>query len=86
MTTATPEQVRKITGYEPGAVSPFGLRHPVRTLADRNILSQDVISLGAGIPNAGVILKRDDLLQALQLELGDFRAAGVDEVDSESAS
>lgn len=72
ITTATSEQVQEVTGYTPGAVSPFGLSSPLRTLADRNILTHKRISLGAGIPNAGVILKRDDLMKVLDLEIGDF--------------
>jgi Cys-tRNA(Pro)/Cys-tRNA(Cys) deacylase len=72
ITTATSKQVLEVTGYAPGAVSPFGLANPIRILADRSILTYEKISLGAGIPNAGVILKREDLLHALDLELGDF--------------
>jgi Cys-tRNA(Pro)/Cys-tRNA(Cys) deacylase len=72
MTTATPEEVRNVTGYETGAVSPFGLPQPLRLLADRRILTHEDISIGAGIRNAGVILKRQDLLDVLEPELGDF--------------
>jgi Cys-tRNA(Pro)/Cys-tRNA(Cys) deacylase len=72
ITTATSEQVRDVTGYPPGAVSPFGLSSHIRILADRSILTHEQISLGAGIPNAGVILKLDDLLKVLDLEMGDF--------------
>lgn len=72
ITTATSQQVLEVTGYAPGAVSPFGLASPLRILADESILAHEQISLGAGIPNAGIILKRDDLLHALDLELEDF--------------
>ena len=72
MTTATADEVRRATGYEPGAVSPFGLPGPLRILADRSVLVWEILSLGAGIGDAGVILKRDDLLRALMLEVGDF--------------
>jgi Cys-tRNA(Pro)/Cys-tRNA(Cys) deacylase len=72
ITTATPEQVQAITGYSPGAVSPFGLSSSLRILADQSLLDHEVISLGAGIPNAGVILKSDDLLSALEIEMGDL--------------
>jgi Cys-tRNA(Pro) deacylase len=72
ITTATSEQVRDVTGYPPGAVSPFGLSSPIRVLADRSILTHEWISIGAGIPNAGIILKREDLMKGLDLEMGDF--------------
>ena len=77
MTTATPEEVRNVTGYETGAVSPFGLLQPLRVMVDRRILVHDEISIGAGIRNAGVILKRQDLLDALEPEMGDFGELGT---------
>ena len=70
--SATAEEVQQATGYEPGAVSPFGLAHPLRLLADRSVLAPEDLSVGAGIRNAGVILQRDDLLRALTPEIGDF--------------
>jgi prolyl-tRNA editing enzyme YbaK/EbsC (Cys-tRNA(Pro) deacylase) len=73
MTTATSDEVEEVTGFETGAVSPFGLPNPLRLLADRKILDHDEISIGAGIRNAGVIMKRQDLVDALPLELGDFK-------------
>jgi Cys-tRNA(Pro) deacylase len=72
LTTATAEEVVQVTGYEPGAVSPFGIRSPLRLIADRGVLAHEVLSIGAGIRNAGIILRRDDLLRALQPEIGDF--------------
>ncbi len=72
MTTATSQEVLEVTGYVTGAVSPFGLPQPVRLLADEKIFVHEEISIGAGIRNAGVILKRQDLLDALDPEIGDF--------------
>ena len=72
LTTASQEEVLEVTGYEPGAVSPFGLRSPLRIVADRSVLAHEALSIGAGIRNAGIILRRDDLLRALQPETGDF--------------
>lgn len=74
VTTADADEVRSVTGYEPGAVSPFGLPAKLRILADPCLRLQDVVSLGAGIRNAGVILKRRDLERALELEWVDLRA------------
>ncbi len=69
ITTASREQVLAATGYPPGAVSPFGLPHPLRILADREILLNETLSLGAGVPNTGLILSRDDLLAVVQPEI-----------------
>ncbi len=79
LTTASAEQVERETGYPPGAVSPFGLPRPMRLLADRSLLDLETISLGAGVPNAGVVLARADLFATLEIELGDFRAPKMSE-------
>jgi prolyl-tRNA editing enzyme YbaK/EbsC (Cys-tRNA(Pro) deacylase) len=72
ITTASPSKVLEVTGYEPGAVSPYGLRQPIRMLADRKLMDYDALSIGAGIRNAGVVLARQDLERTLSLEFGDF--------------
>jgi Cys-tRNA(Pro) deacylase len=74
VTTARPREVEQITGYPTGAVSPFGLETTVRLLADESIQDNELISLGAGIRNAGIIMQSSALLQNLQPELGDFTA------------
>jgi len=73
LTTASPDEVRQVTGYPPGAVTPFGLPHPVRLLADQALLQLDRVSVGAGIHNAGVILHGEDMLRALRPEIADFQ-------------
>jgi Cys-tRNA(Pro) deacylase len=65
VTTATEEEVRRVTGYEIGAVSPFGLPQPVRVLVDESVTTQSEVSIGSGVRGVAVILKTDDLLRAL---------------------
>lgn len=72
ITTATADQVLELTGYVLGAVSPIGLPNPLKVLADRSILNLEILSLGAGVRNAGVILKRVDLLRVIDVEMGEF--------------
>ncbi len=72
LTTATPEEVVQVTGYHPGTVSPLGLRRSVRILADRRLLRQNRVSIGAGIPNAGVELPTADLIRLTGAELVDL--------------
>ena len=72
LTTASVDEVETVTGYAPGAVSPYGLRREVRILADRRMTDQTTVSIGAGIRNAGVLLQTHDLLRTLEPELGDF--------------
>lgn len=70
LTTASREEVLSVTGYELGAVSPFGLPQPVPVLVDESVLGPRELSIGSGVRGVTVILKRDDLLRALQ-SLGD---------------
>jgi prolyl-tRNA editing enzyme YbaK/EbsC (Cys-tRNA(Pro) deacylase) len=72
ITTASPSEVHEATGYDPGAVSPYGLRNPMRILADRGLQAHERLSVGSGIRNAGVLLARQDLERTLPLEFGDF--------------
>lgn len=73
LTMATTDEVLRITGYEPGAVSPFGLSTPVRMLIDQSLLSLEEISLGSGARGVAIILQSKDFLRALdQYELGSF--------------
>jgi len=65
LTMATAEEVLQVTGYRIGTVSPFGLRQPMPILVDRTVLNETVVSIGAGVPNTGIILLTEDLLRAL---------------------
>lgn len=61
---AAPETVLEISGYEVGAMPPFGHREPLKTLVDRKVLSYSVAYAGGGADNALVRLNPQDLLQA----------------------
>ncbi len=76
ITLAGADEVRRVTGFELGAVSPFGLATPLRILADTCLRELDVISLGAGMRAAGIILRRVDLERALAVEWADLREDG----------
>jgi len=65
LTTATADEVRAVTGYEIGAVSPFGLPRPVRVLLDESVLGEEEGSIGSGERGTTVILRTADLRRAL---------------------
>jgi Cys-tRNA(Pro)/Cys-tRNA(Cys) deacylase len=74
LSTAKREEVLQVTGYELGAVAPFGLPGPMRILVDESVLEPDEISLGSGVRGTAVILKPADMMQALPAaEVGQFR-------------
>ena len=70
---ATEAEVQQVTGYPLGAVSPFGIPQPLRVLMDKDILSEQEISIGSGVRYTTVIMQREDFVNALgEVELGEF--------------
>jgi Cys-tRNA(Pro)/Cys-tRNA(Cys) deacylase len=65
MTMASEAEVLAVTGYPLGAVSPFGLAHPLRILADESIFVEDEVSIGSGVRYSTVILRQEDLQRGL---------------------
>lgn len=75
MTMATEGEVRSVTGYERGAVAPFGLLQPLRILVDPSIFAHEEISLGSGVRGTAVIMASIDLQRALgKVEVVDLSA------------
>jgi Cys-tRNA(Pro) deacylase len=73
MTMASEEEVLKVTGYQLGSVSPFGLPGTMRILVDHSVYLQEEISIGSGERYTTVIMKTEDMLRALHdYETGDF--------------
>jgi prolyl-tRNA editing enzyme YbaK/EbsC (Cys-tRNA(Pro) deacylase) len=70
---ANENEVLKATGYERGAVSPFGLPRPMRILVDDSVFAHAEISLGSGVRGVTIILSAVDLKRALgEVEVGQF--------------
>ncbi len=65
LTLADSAEVLQVTGFEIGAVNPFGLPQPMRILIDRSILHLETISLGSGIRGTGLIINTTELIAAL---------------------
>ena len=73
LTTASEAEVRQVTGYERGAVGPFGLPAPLRILADERIFTPAEVSIGSGVRGTTVILAAAALRRALgDVEIGRF--------------
>jgi prolyl-tRNA editing enzyme YbaK/EbsC (Cys-tRNA(Pro) deacylase) len=60
---ATPEMVLEISGYEVGAMPPFGHRQPLTTLIDRKVLDSPESYAGGGAENALVRLNPKEILR-----------------------
>jgi prolyl-tRNA editing enzyme YbaK/EbsC (Cys-tRNA(Pro) deacylase) len=71
LTTASEEEVLRVTGYPLGAVSPFGLPDPRptvsvgRILADPGVFAPEEISIGSGVRGTTIIMRTADLKKAL---------------------
>lgn len=65
LTTASREEVLQVTGYELGAVAPFGLPQPLRVLVDESVLAPEEVSIGSGVRGTTVILRSANLMRAL---------------------
>jgi len=65
LTLATEDEVRSVTGYERGAVAPFGLPQPLRILVDESVFTHEEVSLGSGVRGTAVIMTSFDLRCAL---------------------
>jgi Cys-tRNA(Pro)/Cys-tRNA(Cys) deacylase len=70
---ASEVEVLAATGFVHGAVTPLGLPHPLRILADESVFVHEEISIGSGVRGVAVILRSTDLQTALnQVEIGRF--------------
>ncbi len=79
LTMASAEEVLAVTGYQIGAVSPFGLPTPVPVLLDESVLSQTEVSLGSGARGVAIILRTEDLRRALgDVPVGCFTGGDCD--------
>jgi Cys-tRNA(Pro)/Cys-tRNA(Cys) deacylase len=65
LTMAKDEEVLAVTGFQPGAVSPFGLPTPLRMLVDTSVKEQEEVSIGSGVRGTTIILRTVDLLRVL---------------------
>jgi Cys-tRNA(Pro) deacylase len=73
LSMASESEVREVTGYQIGTVSPLGLQQPIRVLADVSVFKPEEVSLGCGVRGAAIIMKSSDLQRSLgKVEIGIF--------------
>ena len=76
LTMANADEVIEATGYRIGTVAPIGLPRPLPVVIDASVLVHEEISMGSGMSNTGIILKRDDLLKLLpEAQVGNFASS-----------
>jgi len=65
---AGPDEVRRATGFEPGAVAPFPLPLVERVLIEQTLLGHDRVWVGAGSANHMAGLSPQDLVRLARAE------------------
>lgn len=70
------EQARAATGYERGAITPFGSRRPWPVIADASVRGLERVAIGGGARGVNVHLTVADLLRATRAELADVTELG----------
>jgi prolyl-tRNA editing enzyme YbaK/EbsC (Cys-tRNA(Pro) deacylase) len=69
---ASPERVRQLTGFEPGAVAPFPPGRIDRVLIDRHLLLSETLWVGAGSPSHMARVTPAELVRLSQAEQVDL--------------
>jgi len=69
---ASPELVLEISGYEVGAMPPFGHRSPLTTLIDRRVLDASEAYAGGGAENALLRLDPQEILKVTEAKVLDL--------------
>jgi Cys-tRNA(Pro) deacylase len=72
---AAHHEVRSATGFEPGAVAPFGVAEATKVLLERELLRHAMVWAGAGSTNHLVGLSPVDLVQVTRAEVADLSEA-----------
>lgn len=65
------EEAKVVTGYERGAITPFGAARPWPVVADGSIRGSALVAIGGGARGVNLHLTPDDLLAALAADVAD---------------
>jgi Cys-tRNA(Pro)/Cys-tRNA(Cys) deacylase len=65
------EEAREVTGYERGAITPFGAARSLPVIADASAMVPEIIAIGGGARGVNVHLRPADLVQHLGAEVVD---------------
>jgi Cys-tRNA(Pro)/Cys-tRNA(Cys) deacylase len=74
MTMPDAEEARSVTGYERGAITPFGSSRTWPVLVDAAALDHDRVAIGGGARGVNLHLSPRDLVEHLGAEVADLSA------------
>jgi prolyl-tRNA editing enzyme YbaK/EbsC (Cys-tRNA(Pro) deacylase) len=64
-----------VTGYERGAITPFGAAQAWPVIADASVLAHETVAIGGGARGVNVHLGSRELVDALRAEVADVSVA-----------
>jgi len=67
-------EAKAATGYERGAITPFGAKHAWPVIADASVAGQATVAIGAGARGVNLHVGSADLLRALDADVVDVTA------------
>lgn len=70
------DEARAATGYERGAITPFGSSHAWPVIADPVILEHELVAIGGGARGVNVHLAPRPLVEHLRAELAEVTLSG----------
>lgn len=73
------QEAREVTGYERGAITPFGARHAWPVIADAAALEPDVVAIGGGARGVNLHLSPRELVERLGATVADVTATDAPE-------
>jgi Cys-tRNA(Pro) deacylase len=76
MTMPDAEEARTVTGYERGAITPFGARRALPVVIDRAALAHETVAIGGGARGVNLHLAPNDLVAALDADIVDVSVDG----------
>jgi Cys-tRNA(Pro)/Cys-tRNA(Cys) deacylase len=65
------EEAKAATGYERGAITPFGATTAWPVIADRSVAGLEVAAIGGGARGVNIHLRGDELVSALEADVAD---------------
>ena len=70
------DEAREVTGYERGAITPFGASRPWPVIADATVMKPEIVAIGGGARGVNVHLRPADLVTHLGAEVVDVSIEG----------
>lgn len=71
MTLPDADEARDVTGYERGAITPFGTKTPLPVIADASMAGGGTVAIGGGAHGVNLHVDADELIAHLGADVAD---------------